>query len=261
MLASSSRSRCGCCRRQAAGLRQPGRRAGRVRPRGPGDIEIDLVEQFTDIGGLAADVGKGVAFFIDEMQDLDPEDVSALCASCHVRSRRRGRSDRRRRRAAPSAGGALRFEVLLREAVSLPTHRPTPCEAADQAPGRPGCRRGVCVRSRGARGDVCGHRRLPHFIQAYGKAVDVAPTSPISAEDIRVAAPEAESSWPSGSSVTVRARDPRRARVSPGRWPMRPWSGRTEPNPTTRVTTGWERAQRHTASSTRWTPSRPQRGG
>ena len=47
-----------------------------------GDIEIDLVELFTDIGGLAAD-GKGVAFFIDEMQDLDPEDVSALCASCH----------------------------------------------------------------------------------------------------------------------------------------------------------------------------------
>jgi hypothetical protein len=34
----------------------------------------------------------------------------------------------------------------------------------------------------------------PYFIQAYGKVVwDVAPTSPISAEDIRVAAPEAES--------------------------------------------------------------------
>ena len=48
-----------------------------------GDIEIDLVELFTDIGGLAADVGKGIAFFIDEMQDLDPDDVSALCAACH----------------------------------------------------------------------------------------------------------------------------------------------------------------------------------
>ena len=33
----------------------------------------------------------------------------------------------------------------------------------------------------------------PYFIQAYGKVWDVAPTSPISAEDIRVAAPEAES--------------------------------------------------------------------
>ena len=48
-----------------------------------GDIEIDLVELFTDLGGLAADVGKGVAVFIDEMQDLGPDDVSALCAACH----------------------------------------------------------------------------------------------------------------------------------------------------------------------------------
>ena len=48
-----------------------------------GDIEIDLVELFTDLGGLAADVGKGIAIFIDEMQDLGPDDVSALCAACH----------------------------------------------------------------------------------------------------------------------------------------------------------------------------------
>src|SRR3546814_13222707 len=48
-----------------------------------GDIEIDLVELFTDIGGLAADVGKGVAVFIDEMQALGPDDVSALSAACH----------------------------------------------------------------------------------------------------------------------------------------------------------------------------------
>ena len=34
----------------------------------------------------------------------------------------------------------------------------------------------------------------PYFIQAYGKVVwDVAPTSPVTAEDIRVAVPEAES--------------------------------------------------------------------
>jgi hypothetical protein len=48
-----------------------------------GDIEIDLVELLTDLGGLAADVGKGIAVFIDEMQDLGPDDVSALCAACH----------------------------------------------------------------------------------------------------------------------------------------------------------------------------------
>lgn len=48
-----------------------------------GDIEIDLVELLTDVAGLAADRNRGVAVFIDEMQDLGPDDVSALCAACH----------------------------------------------------------------------------------------------------------------------------------------------------------------------------------
>ena len=50
---------------------QPGIDAPAVSGRADsGDIEIDLVELLTDVGGLAADVGKGVAIFIDEMQDL-----------------------------------------------------------------------------------------------------------------------------------------------------------------------------------------------
>ena len=48
-----------------------------------GDIEIDLVELLSDLGGMAADTGRGIAVFIDEMQDLGPDDVSALCAACH----------------------------------------------------------------------------------------------------------------------------------------------------------------------------------
>ena len=40
-----------------------------------GDVEIDLVELMNDVGGLAADLGKGVAVFVDEMQDLGPDDV------------------------------------------------------------------------------------------------------------------------------------------------------------------------------------------
>ena len=62
----------------------PGIDAPAVRGRADsGDVEIDLVELFTDLGGLAADRGLGVAVFIDEMQDLGPDDVSALCAACH----------------------------------------------------------------------------------------------------------------------------------------------------------------------------------
>jgi len=48
-----------------------------------GDIEIDLVELFTDAAAIATDVGTGIALFIDEMQDLSADDVSALCAACH----------------------------------------------------------------------------------------------------------------------------------------------------------------------------------
>src|ERR671938_67422 len=54
-----------------------------------GDIEIDLVELFTEVADLAADVGTGVALLIDEMQDLRPDDVSALCAACHELSQSR----------------------------------------------------------------------------------------------------------------------------------------------------------------------------
>ena len=54
-----------------------------------GDIEIDLVELLSDLGGTAADTGRGIAVFIDEMQDLGPDDVSALCAACHEISQSR----------------------------------------------------------------------------------------------------------------------------------------------------------------------------
>ena len=76
-------------RRRAAARRlrdrwHPGIDAPAVRGRADsGDVEIDLVELFTDLGGLAADLGRGLAVFIDEMQDLGPDDVSALCAACH----------------------------------------------------------------------------------------------------------------------------------------------------------------------------------
>ncbi|MGI8901105.1 MAG: ATP-binding protein, partial [Nocardioides sp.] len=35
-----------------------------------GDLELDLVELFTDVADLARDLGVGVAVFLDEMQDV-----------------------------------------------------------------------------------------------------------------------------------------------------------------------------------------------
>jgi AAA ATPase domain len=158
-----------------------------------GDIEIDMVELLTDIAGLAAETGKGVAIFIDEMQDLLPDDVSALCASCHELSQRgaplvvvgaglphlpavlsasKSYSERLFRYA--------RIDRLDRAAADAALRRPAQDEDADFADGALDA---MYERTAG----------YPYFVQAYGKvAWDVAPASPITATDIAVAAPEAE---------------------------------------------------------------------
>ena len=158
-----------------------------------GDIEIDLVELLTDIGGLAADLGKGVAIFIDEMQDLGPEDVSALCAACHeisqsglplivvgaglphlpaVLSASKSYSERLFKYS--------RIDRLDREAADLALQSPARDEGAE-------FHEGALEAMYAATGGY------PYFIQAYGKvAWDSAPASPITRADIRVAAPEAE---------------------------------------------------------------------
>lgn len=158
-----------------------------------GDIEIDLVELLTDVGGLAADVGRGVAIFIDEMQDLAPEDISALCAACHEISQ-----------------SALPFIVV---GAGLP-HLPAVLSAsksyserlfkysridrldrssADLALQAPAKDEGAEFHEDALEAMYAATGGYPYFIQAYGKvAWDSAPGTPITGEDIRVAAPEAE---------------------------------------------------------------------
>ncbi|HET7304565.1 MAG TPA: ATP-binding protein [Segeticoccus sp.] len=158
-----------------------------------GDIEIDLVELLTDVGGLAGDVGKGVAVFLDEMQDLHPEDVSALCAACHeisqsglpvivvgaglphlpaVLSASKSYSERLFRYA--------RIDRLDRDAADHALQSPAKEEDAEFSP-------------EALDGMYAATGGYPYFIQAYGKvAWDVAPRSPITAEDVAVAGPEAE---------------------------------------------------------------------
>jgi hypothetical protein len=159
-----------------------------------GDIEIDLVELFTDIGGLAADLGKGVAFFVDEMQDLGPEDVSAVCAACHEISQS----------GLPVivVGAGLPHLPAVLSASKSYSERlfryqridRLPQAAADRALVGPAAEEGCEFTPAALEAMYAVTAGYPYFIQAYGKVVwDVAPTSPISAEDIRVAAPEAES--------------------------------------------------------------------
>ncbi len=158
-----------------------------------GDIEIDLVELLTDVGGLAADVGRGVAVFVDEMQDLSSDDVSAICAACHeisqsglpvivvgaglphlpaVLSASKSYSERLFR--------YQRIDRLDRAAADLALVAPAADEDAEFTPDALDAMYAA----------TAGY---PYFVQAYGKvAWDVAPRSPITAEDLAVAAPEAE---------------------------------------------------------------------
>jgi hypothetical protein len=158
-----------------------------------GDIEIDLVELLTDVGGLAADVGRGVAIFIDEMQDLASEDISALCAACHeisqsglpvivvgaglphlpaVLSASKSYSERLFKYS--------RIDRLDRSSADLALQSPAKDEGAE-------------FHEDALEAMYAATGGYPYFIQAYGKvAWDSAPHTPITVEDIRVAAPEAE---------------------------------------------------------------------
>ena len=158
-----------------------------------GDIEIDLVELFTDAAGVAADVGTGVALFIDEMQDVSAEDVSALCAACHELSQS----------GAPLivVGAGLPHLPAVLSAAKSYSERLFRYQridrldriAADHALAAPAAREDVQYEPKAldVLYETCGG--YPYFLQAYGKATwDYAPRSPITAEDVRVAAPEAE---------------------------------------------------------------------
>ena len=55
-----------------------------------GDLEVDLTELFAEAASVAADLGVGIALFVDEMQDVPTADLSALCAACHELSQTGG---------------------------------------------------------------------------------------------------------------------------------------------------------------------------
>ena len=158
-----------------------------------GDVEIDLVELFTDLGGLAADVGKGVAVFIDEMQDLGPDDVSALCAACHELSQS-GLPVIVVGAGLPHLPAVLSAsksysERLFRYARIDRLGR----EAADRALAAPAAEEDASYTDDALAAMYAATGGYPYFIQAYGKVVwDLAPRDPITAEDVAVAAPEAE---------------------------------------------------------------------
>ena len=158
-----------------------------------GDIEIDLVELLTEVGGLSQDLGKGVAVFLDEMQDLGPADVSALCAACHEISQSglpvivvgAGLPHLPSVLSASKSYSERLFAYQRIDRLSR--------DAADRALAAPAAEEDAEFTPEGLEAMYAATGGYPYFIQAYGKTVwDLAPRSPITADDVAVAAPEAE---------------------------------------------------------------------
>ncbi|MBW0272107.1 ATPase [Nocardia sp. MH4] len=158
-----------------------------------GDIEIDLIELFKEAAALAADIGVGIGIFIDEMQDLGPADVSAICGACHELSQD----------GAPLivvGAGLPHLPAVLSASKSYSErlfsyHRIDRLDrqSADLALIAPAEREEVKFTEDALDSLYQKADGYPYFVQAYGKAAwDQAPDSPITAEDVEVAAPAAE---------------------------------------------------------------------
>ncbi len=158
-----------------------------------GDIEIDLVELLADVAALAGDRGRGIAVFIDEMQDLRPDDVSALCAASHEISQQRlplivVGAGLPHLPAVLSASKSY-SERLFRYARIDRLDR----AAADLALQAPAHDEGAAWQPQALTKMYEATAGYPYFVQAYGKACwDVATGEVIGADDVRVAAPIAE---------------------------------------------------------------------
>jgi hypothetical protein len=158
-----------------------------------GDIEIDLVELFTEVAALASDVESGVAILIDEMQDLRPDDVSALCAACHELSQSR----------APLVvvgAGLPHLPAVLSASKSYSERLFTYVrigqldrEDADFALLAPAEREDAAFDADALDALYAASGGYPYFVQAYGKVTwDVATASPVTVSDVGVAGPVAE---------------------------------------------------------------------
>jgi len=158
-----------------------------------GDLELDLSEVFCDVAELAADLGVGVAVFVDEMQDINADELSALCAACHEVSQQ----------GAPLVvvGAGLPHLPTALAASKSYAERLFHYRVVDRLPRLEADRALLIPASTERVGyDECALEELyrmtdgyPYFVQAYGKVTwDAAADSPITLADVVEAAPVAE---------------------------------------------------------------------
>jgi hypothetical protein len=158
-----------------------------------GDLEVDLTELFREAASVAADLGVGIALFVDEMQDVPAPDVSALCAACHELSQTGG--------PLIVVGAGLPHLPSVLSASKSYSERifryaridRLDRDAADLALIAPAEREEVLFSTDALDALYKAADGYPYFVQAYGKVTwDVAAGTPITAADVAVAEPEAE---------------------------------------------------------------------
>ena len=158
-----------------------------------GDLELDLVELFTDVAALARDLGVGVALFVDEMQDITTPELAALCGACHEISQQ----------GAPLivvGAGLPHLPVALAASKSYAERLfryvvvdRLPREMAERAWTLPAASEDATYEPKAIDELYRLTDGYPYFVQAYGKVTwDLAVTSPITWADVMQAAPEAE---------------------------------------------------------------------
>ena len=158
-----------------------------------GDLELDLIELFTDVAALAGDLSVGIALFVDEMQDIAQEELAALCGAVHEISQQ----------GAPLivvGAGLPHLPVALAASKSYAERLfryvevdRLPREMAERAWTVPAASEDATYDAKALAELYRLTDGYPYFVQAYGKVTwDVAVGSPITWADVMQAAPEAE---------------------------------------------------------------------
>jgi hypothetical protein len=157
-----------------------------------GDIEDDLTELLVEVGEAARAGGKGVVYLVDEMQNLEPLAMGALCMAFHKLAQRQlpvalaGAG-------LPPLPGQLRTAKPYAERLFeyFPLGRLSDAEARS-ALVTPATRRGASFADGAVEAIVRAADGYPYFIQELGRVVwNEAGVSPITAAAVAEALPVA----------------------------------------------------------------------
>lgn len=158
-----------------------------------GDIEDDLTELLVEVGEAARAGGKGVVYLVDEMQNLEPVAMGALCMAFHKLAQQE-------LPVALAGAGLPPLPTQLRSAKPyaerlfeyFPLGRLSD-GAARSALVTPATRAGAEYENAGVELILAAADGYPYFIQEYGRVVwDEAGISPITVSAVGEALPVAQ---------------------------------------------------------------------